>query len=210
MRVSMFLMRGTVLATISFHSGLCQVSIRQSFRSAKSEYTLKNWSILHQHNVIQVPKIELLPHVVDGVNLAQLGEESGIGDIIPHSSSAFDSLGPIVTPIIHTSYANHILGQNIIGWIMYPKLHLTRLQFVAPNIINVLAGSLLGLRPVAKTFMKFDVLLFEKFQAISILLLILGIIFHGQTRGIHVVPALKSMAIISYPNHQLPSLPSCS
>ena len=39
--VSMFLTRGTVLATISFHSGSCHVFTRQSFRSARSEYTLE-------------------------------------------------------------------------------------------------------------------------------------------------------------------------
>ena len=41
------------------------------------------------------------PDVVDGVQLPQLGEEASVGNVWSNIGSELDSLGPVVTPVIH-------------------------------------------------------------------------------------------------------------
>ena len=47
--------------------------------------------------------ITLLPYVVYGVQLAQLGEEAGIRDVRSDPSPALQSSGPVVAPVVHAS-----------------------------------------------------------------------------------------------------------
>ena len=55
-------------------------------------------------NVMIISK-ELLPYVVYGVQLAQLGKEASIGNVRSDPSPALDASGPVVAPVVHASCA---------------------------------------------------------------------------------------------------------
>ena len=44
------------------------------------------------------------PDVVDGVQLSQLGEQASVGNVRPHVGPELDTLGPVVTPVIHRAW----------------------------------------------------------------------------------------------------------
>ena len=43
-----------------------------------------------------------VPNVVDGVEPAELSEESGVGNVAADVGSATETAGPVVGPVVHT------------------------------------------------------------------------------------------------------------
>ena len=45
-----------------------------------------------------------VPNVVDGVEPAELSEESGVGNVAADVGSATETAGPVVGPVVHTPW----------------------------------------------------------------------------------------------------------
>lgn len=66
--------------------------------------------------------------MVDSVQSAKLGEEASIWNIFADILPAVDALGPVISPIVHAA----------------------RLNAITSNIVDVVASSPVGDRPVRK------------------------------------------------------------
>ena len=88
-------------------------------------------------------RIQILPDMIDGMKSSKLREKSSVGNIITYIFPAIDALGPVVSPIVHTS----------------------RFESVRPHIINVSARPFIGHGPIRKGFHKFRFLSFHQLPA---------------------------------------------
>ena len=82
------------------------------------------------------------PDVVDGVQLPQLGEQAGVGDVGPHVGPELDPLGPVVAPVIHGARLQGIGSRTSLFDIVSQVLIGT-----VPDVVNIVANSLVGTGP---------------------------------------------------------------
>lgn len=109
------------------------------------------------------------PDVVDGVQLAELGEEAAVRHVGPHGAPQLDPPAPVVGPVVQG----------------------TRLQVVCPDVIDIAACSALRAGPEVEGLGELGALLRDGGQALPSNCLEVWAGFLGQSVAVDVVPALR-------------------
>ena len=106
--------------------------------------------------------------MVDGVQLPQLGEQPGVGNVRPHVGPVLDPPGPVVGPVVHAA----------------------RLERVGPDVVDIAANSPVWTGPEGEGLGQLRELLRHGGEAGFVDLLVLPVHLQSRLALVNVGPAL--------------------